>query len=119
MNRLIEDLDRACPGFVPGEYDEWPYMWMGSFVRHVIRMHVVGEHLRVIAAFEVIEKEIAGNGPDRELAIVGFLEDMQNGNLHKSGSKPADFRVYLGPRSLERWDGLNGFWKAVENKPKA
>lgn len=115
MNRLVAALDQACPGFVPGPYDTGEYGWIASFVQHVIAMHLAGQTGAVRAAFAVIERTIADNGPDVELAIVGFLEDLQNGNLHKDGSRPADFRSYLGPQSLVRWDALNGLWQAVSH----
>jgi hypothetical protein len=119
VSRLVEALDRACPGFVPGPYDEGAYMWMGSFVRHVVRARLDGREDEVLAVFAVIEEAIEPSQPGRKmgeesnLAIVGFLEDLQNGNLHSGGSKPSDFRPYLGPKSLKAWDGLNGFWEMV------
>jgi hypothetical protein len=121
---LIEALDKACPGFVPGLYDDTPYMWMGSFVRHVVRARLAGREDDVRAVFAVIEMCIdtgrlgSTRSDDSNLAIVGFLEDMQNGNLHPAGSGPADFRVYLGPKSLNAWNALNGFWQMVaDSKP--
>ena len=119
MTPLIEALDRACPGFVPGEYDDTPYMWMGSFVRHVVGARLAGREEQVRAVFAVIEQCIEDDRPglkrsdEASLAIVGFLEDLQNGNLHAVGSHPADFLRYLGPRSLEAWHSLNGFWEMV------
>jgi hypothetical protein len=122
VNQLMVDLDRACPGFVPDAGDvELPYIWMGDFVRHVIRTRLAGREAEVGAVFDVIERCVAtirpGWEPSEEanLAVVGFLEDLQNGNLHPEGSSPADFRAYLGPRSLERWEHLNGFWEMVEH----
>jgi hypothetical protein len=67
----------------------------------------------------VIERHVADHRPgfkrsdESNLAVVGFLEDLQNGNLHPEGSRPQDFRPYLGPKSLEAWEGLNGFWQMV------
>jgi hypothetical protein len=116
---LIEALDRACPGFVPGEYDATPYMWMGSFVRYVARARLEGREDEVRAVFAVIERQLETDRPgwklsdESNLAVVGFLEDLQNGSLHPEGSRPADFRAYLGPKSLKAWEGLNGFWEMV------
>ncbi|MDP3314613.1 MAG: hypothetical protein Q8M47_00930 [Devosia sp.] len=107
MTLLIEALDRACPGVVPGEYDDTPYMWMGSFVRHVVRARLDGREDEVRAVFAVIEEAIEPSQPGRKmgeesnLAIVGFLEDLQNGNLLSGGSTPGDFRPYLGSKSLK------------------
>ena len=111
MSRLVAALDAACPGFVPGPGDlELSYIWMGGFVRHLTRARLAGRE----AELAIIETAIAGDGPEAELAIIGFLEDLQNGNLHPEGSRPADFRPYLGPESLRQWEALNGFWGAVE-----
>jgi hypothetical protein len=120
VNQFMRELDAACPGFVPDAGDvELPYIWMGDFVRHVIVSRLAGREADVRAVFAVIERCIATIRPGWEpsaeanLAVVGFLEDLQNGNLHPEGSSPSDFRPYLGPRSLEQWDGLNGFWEMV------
>jgi hypothetical protein len=122
MTPLIVHLDTACPGYVPGPYAEGlAYIWMSGFVRHVIKARLDGREAEVRAVFAVIERQLETDRPgfelsdDSNLAVAGFLEDMQNGNLHGPGSRPADFRAYLGPRSLERWEGLNGFWGAVEH----
>jgi len=122
---LIEALDKACPGFVPGPYDDTPYMWMGSFVRHVVGARLAGREDDVRAVFAVIERciesDIAGQkrSDESNLAVAGFLEDLQNGNLHAEGSRPADFRAYLGPKSLEAWNALNGFWQMVSGSKPA
>lgn len=119
MTPLIEALDRACPGFVPSEYEDLPYMWMGGFVRHVARARLNAREDEVRAVFAVIERQLETDRPGWEisdesnLAVVGFLEDMQNGNLHPTGSSPSDFRPYLGPKSLTHWESLNGFWEMV------
>ncbi|ODT71045.1 MAG: hypothetical protein ABS75_09950 [Pelagibacterium sp. SCN 63-23] len=116
MNRLIEDLDAACPGCVPTPADEpLVYLWVGGFVRHLIGERLAGRDAPVRAALAVIEKTILENGPDAELAVIGFLEALQNGNLHPEGSRPAEFRPYLGPATLREWEQLNGFWGAVEH----
>ena len=122
MTPLIDSLDAACPGYVPSVLAEGlAYSWMSGFVRHVAQARLDGREAEVRAVFDVIERQLGTDRPgwklsdDSNLAVVGFLEDLQNGNLHMPGSRPADFRAYLGPRSLERWEGLNGFWGAVEH----
>ena len=119
MTPLVEALDKACPGFVPGEYEDTPYMWMGGFVRHVAQARLDGRDDQIRAVFAVIERQLETDRPgwqisdESNLAVVGFLEDLQNGNLHPDGSSPADFHAYLGPKAREHWDGLNGFWEMV------
>ena len=125
MNALVEDLDRACPGYVPSPLVEGlAYSWMSGFVRHVTQARLAGREAELRAVFAVIERQLESDRPgsklseDSNLAVVGFIEDLQNGNLHPEGSKPSDFRAYLGPISLEKWEGLNGFWQMVSgSKP--
>lgn len=116
----MREFDAACPGFVPGHGDvELPYIWMGGFVRHVIGARLKGREAEVRAVFDVLENRIEEPRPgwamsdESNLAVVGFLEDLQNRNLHPDGSSPSDFRAYLGPKSLRAWESLNGFWEMV------
>ena len=116
----MREFDAACPGFVPGHGDvELPYIWMGGFVRHVIGARLKGREAEVRAVFDDLENRIEEPRPgwamsdESNLAVVGFLEDLQNRNLHPDGSSPSDFRAYLGPKSLRAWESLNGFWEMV------
>ncbi len=119
MTPLIEALDKACPGFVPSEYEDLPYVWVGGFVKHVAQARLDGREDEVRAVFAVIERQLETDRPgwqisdESNLAVAGFLEDLQNGNLHPEGSGPADFHQYLGPRSQKSWSALNGFWEMV------
>lgn len=120
MTPLVEALDRACPGFVPSYLAEGlPYTWMTGFVRHVTQSRLDGRDAEVREVFAVIERQLGTDRPgwklsdDSNLAVVGFLEDLQNGNLHTEGSRPADFHPYLGEKSLKAWNSLNGFWQMV------
>lgn len=120
MTALVDELDAACPGYVPGSgATSLPYIWVGGFVEHVIAAHRAGRIDEVQAVFAVIERAIGRGGEDANLAVVGFLEDLQNGNLHPDGSQPAQFEPYLGAEARAMWDQLNGFWHAVEaTKPQ-
>ena len=124
MTPLIEALDLACPGFAPGIYEDTPYLWMGGFVRHVAQARLNGREDEVRAVFAVIERQLETDRPgwklsdESNLAVVGFLEDLQNANLHPDGSHPGDFHRYLGIKSRRSWDALNGFWEmAAGTKP--
>jgi len=122
---LLRQLYAACPGYVAEDPREGlAYSEMAGFVRHVIQAHVAGRREEVQGAFDMIEAALAADesakikSPAAELAVIGFLEDMQNGNLHKDGTTPADFSHYLGPCSRKSWDALNGFWEmAAGAKP--
>lgn len=120
MTPLIEALDRACPGFVPDYLAEGiPYSWMSGFARHVIQSRLEGRDAEVREVFAVIERQLGTDRPgsklsdDSNLAVAGFLEDLQNGNLHSEGSRPGDFHPYLEEKSLKAWNSLNGFWQKV------
>ena len=123
MSTLVEALDRACPGCSSAE-TELRYIWMGDFVRHVAEARLAGREEEVRAVFAVIEQQLETDlpghqlGDESNLAVAGFLEDLQNGNLHPDGSSPVAFRPYLGPRSLQHWEALNGFWGLVEHSTR-
>lgn len=120
MRGLVEELDRACPGCASDER-ALPYVWMGYFVRHLVLARLAGREDEVRAVFAVIENAVEEPPPggrlsdEANLAVVGFLEDLQNGSLHAEGSRPSDFRPYLGPKSLRAWESLNGFWEMISS----
>ncbi len=114
------ELDKACPGCVPQEgHIDLPYIWMGEFVRHLIRARLNARETEVQAVFEVVERRLEEARPGSKLSeesnliVVGFIADLQNGNLHPDGSSPADFHRYLGPKSQRAWGAMNGFWEMV------
>jgi len=122
VNRLVEALDQACPG-VEADADAirlgLAYVWMGDFVRHLTRARLAGREAEVRAVFAIIEQTVeeprtgGALSEQANLAVTGFLEDLQNGGLHAEGSQPSDFQPYLGPKSLRAWSSLNGFWEMV------
>jgi hypothetical protein len=62
-------------------------------------------------AFKLAEHLIAtGSSEERDAAVLGFLETVQNVASHrKCGS--AAFEQFLGPRSQSAWTGLNKVWR--------
>jgi hypothetical protein len=56
--------------------------------------------------------------PDRDVLVVGFIEDLQ-GTLGHAGLDTDDFYAMLGPKSRAEWDGLNEFWREVARKRAA
>ena len=62
------------------------------------------------AEFLVEAMHVRGDSYVQELATVGILEDLQNGNLHHDGTSPNDFVQYLRPISKWWWDELYLFW---------
>jgi hypothetical protein len=89
------------------------YLLIGDLVRDCSALLRDGHEAEVAAVCAVAERwMLEGDDYVRIAAVVGFIEDLQNGNLH-SGTRPADFLRFLGPESLRRWEAMNGFWQMV------
>ena len=116
-------LLEACPSFLPVWYeieDEYRdpqnhggrlcYLDAGHFARHVVEMHRSNHRHWLQNAFDFIERmHIEGDEYVRELATIGYLEDIENTAGH-AGVDPAVFEEYLGPESQRWWEGLVAFW---------
>jgi hypothetical protein len=116
---------KACPSFEKS--DLWAEYWkhygdepepqnftfITAFVRHVIELKATGRAEELPATFDLIEDFIVrGDSYVHNLAIVGFLEDLQNDNLHTGGTTHQTFEEYLHPYSKWWWEELNWFWAA-------
>ena len=124
-NTMFLPMLQACPGF-RAEWDafmaDWAdhpkglpcYILIGDLIRYCSRRLAAGQDAEVAAAFAVAEQWlIRGDAYVREAAIVGFLEDAQNGNLHE-GTEPADFERFLGSESRYWWRKVDRFWSRRE-----
>jgi hypothetical protein len=125
----VEDLLlRACPSFEAsphriryheendGEEEPLDYLLASAFVLHVAELNAAGRRDEFPAVFDLIEDmHLRGDEYVCELAYIGFLEDLQNANLHPSPSKPDDFISYLRPVSLWWWEEVDLFWKGQVN----
>ena len=111
----------ACPLFAPAwrEFcEEWGdekdlplYLASADLARHLISLLAAGDTATFAAVFGVVERlHREGDPYVKELATVGILEDIQNGNLHKT-TEPEQFRPYLRPESERWWDKLYAFWE--------
>lgn len=61
--------------------------------------------------FSLVEKSLTdGDADTREIAMVGFLEDIQNVASHKHFGAKA-FEGWLGPATRVAWDQLNALWE--------
>ena len=124
---LVEDdmmpamLD-ACPSFVPrwqellaqwDDEDDLPlYVPLGDLARHLMGLVEREETDELPAVFRVVERwHTEGDERVRDAATVGLLENLQNLNLHDSGTNPEQFRALLGPESQRCWDELAAFWE--------
>jgi hypothetical protein len=118
----------ACPSFESSpdrlEYDKdfgeeaepQVYLLAGVFVRHLTALNGAGRREEFPAVFDVIEElHIRGDKYVRDLASIGFLEDLQNTNLHPANSRPEDFIPYLRPVSRWWWEEVELFWDGKVN----
>lgn len=82
------------------------YILAGIFVRHLVVQSARGRSQDFPAAFELIEQMLLeGDDYVRELAIHGFLENLQNSD------RATDFVPYLLPASTWWWEELDLFWE--------
>ena len=120
---VLNGLFGACPSFrssswwseyevdYGSEPDPMDYLLASAFVRHVVDLHVAGREDEFPAIFRFFERlQLEGDDHVRELATIGFLEDLQNTNLHHGGSSPDDFVPFLEPDSRWWWEELTLFW---------
>jgi hypothetical protein len=113
-------LIEACPSFagsdelrefVESGFDDLPYLLAGAFIRHLVTLNVQGRREEFGAVFDLFERlHTEGDPYVLNLATVGFLEDLGNGNMHRGGSKPSDFEKYLRPKSRWWWEELELLW---------
>ena len=90
------------------------YQLLGELVRHLSRNFQNGETESFAAVFQVIEDwHVYGDEYVRTAASIGFLEGLQNENLHEK-TKPSDFEAWLLPESKRWWKKIERFWASGE-----
>lgn len=113
----------ACPSFLPVWYEiedehrdahsqggRLCYLDAGDFARHVVEMHRSNHRRWLQNAFDIIERmHVEGDDYVRELATIGYLEDIENMAGH-AGVDPTVFEQHLGTESQRWWEGLEAFW---------
>jgi hypothetical protein len=93
------------------------YSDASAFASHLIRLQRKGATAEIAAAMQVIERlNVEGDDYVRELATVGYLEDIQNAAL-RNDVDLAEFVPYLGPESRSLWDDLMVFWHGNARRP--
>jgi hypothetical protein len=81
------------------------------FAHYVVDEYQKGDTEDFNEIFKAIEKIIEyGNEAARGIAVVGFLEAIQNIASHKSCG-PNVFMKWLGSKSTQAWHELNELWK--------
>lgn len=113
-------LLKACPGALKDweEFqEEWKdeempaYFGMAVFSGHVVELLKRGETESFTEVFEVIERLIVeGDEEVRSLAIVGFIESLQN---QASWTEKGDqvFLPWLKPKTRAAWFELEELWR--------
>lgn len=77
---------------------------------HLAALHRAGHDDEVRAAFAVLERlHLEGDAYVRELATIGYLEDVQ-GRFITEPDELARLESMLGPESARWWRGLRAFW---------
>lgn len=85
--------------------------WMQELASHVVELFENGRIDEVSSAFQLAEHLISsGSDEDRQAAIVGFLETVQNVASHKEHGA-AVFEQFLKSQSRIAWEELNQIWK--------
>lgn len=86
------------------------YLALADFARHVISLLEAGDDERLRHIFDAVERlQVEGDHYVKEAATVGLLEDLQNGNLHRT-TNPEQLRPFLRPESLSGWEAVDSFW---------
>ncbi|WP_134741190.1 hypothetical protein [Nocardioides sp. 503] len=126
--QVVGLLLEACPSFEPVWRDEAEeqgadeggrlhYSDAAAFSRHVVSLLAAGRTAELPATFAAIERlHVEGDDRVRELATIGYLEDLQNALLR--AGLPMDLAVgWLGPESLRWWRGVQDFWSGRPPPP--
>jgi len=90
-----------------------PYMQTAALAQVVLDAYVAEDRVCLPRLFAVLEELLTTlPAAERDLLIVGFLEDLQSA-IAWAKFEPTDFYAWLGPRSRRRWDELERFWDDV------
>lgn len=121
---VVPLLLAACPSFagvwstlehdplvVEDDGSRLHYLDAARVADHLVALLVAGERDQVAAALAVVERmHLEGDPYVRELATVGYLEDLQNVADRHPACERGQLEPLLGPESLRWWRGLDAFW---------
>lgn len=113
-------LVEKVPGFQPyrtaflsewGDEQSTPeYVCISELVHFTVAALARGENWTVRCVLDVVERWITeGDDEVCELAFVGFIEDLTNGNMHKT-TTPDDVVPFLTSRMKQEWDAMIRAW---------
>ncbi|WP_162930117.1 hypothetical protein [Pseudophaeobacter sp. EL27] len=120
--QMFEPIIVAYPNFY-GKWQEFLDNWAGDLdglPYYLLISDLVCECSELLSSgrteelgkiFEVVERWLMEGEPYvKEAAIVGFIEDLQNENLH-TGTEPKDFAQYLQSETAFWWGKVEDFWQ--------
>lgn len=121
---VVPLLLAACPSFgaVWTELEHDPlvvdddgtrlhYLDAARVADHLVELLAAGRSDEVAAALAVVERmHREGDDCVRELATIGYLEDLQNATDRHPGVDRTELEGLLCPESLRWWRGLDAFW---------
>lgn len=116
MGRIFNEISRAYPSLAHAlsclpESELSDSRAMRELGSHVVELFENGRALEIRPAFEFAEHLIAGGTEsERQAAIIGFLETVQNVASHRTCGARA-FEPFLGPESAKGWSQLNDVWR--------
>jgi len=112
--QLIKD-EHEDPGYIEGRLH---YLDAAAAARHLVALLERGETAEVAAGFGVIEElHLDGDEYVRELATIGYLEDVQNFAARSKTVTPRSFAPFLGTESARWWRGLDALWGGIAPPP--
>ena len=112
---ILSEIGRAYPALseklssLP-EHERSDSRTMTDLGTHVVDLFEEGHIEAVRPAFELVERLISGDTEsERQAAIVGFLETVQNVASHRTCGASV-FEQFLGGESVGAWKELNATW---------
>lgn len=90
------------------------YIFMSDLVKRCSALLRDGKDYELTRIFQHVEDWVKSDDTYvRDAAVVGFIEDLQNANLH-TDTKPEDFIRFLGPKSKVFWQKVDALWTKGE-----
>jgi len=104
-----QEWDEHCRAYV--EEDPCNYIGVAVFARYVVACARLGQLEKARVAFDLVEQFIVRGSPYvRDLATIGFLEDLQT----IASWEPFGYAVFvplLKPHSRRAWDKIEAMWE--------
>ena len=116
MSRILNEITAAYPSLatrlssLPAD-EASDRRLMAELATHSVDLFEAAKAEDVGPAFNLAESLITtGSVEERDAAVLGFLETVQNVASHRKFGSAA-FEQFLGPRCLTAWTDLNKVWR--------